>query len=51
MERTAAYGFFAERYRWTPAQVDSLPLYYAQRLPTFAAIVDEVAEAKRKAGS
>lgn len=46
MERTAFYGAFAERYHWTPEQVDRLPWWYAQRALTFAAIVDEVREEK-----
>lgn len=49
MERTASYGFFAERYHWTPEQVEALPHWYATRLPAFAAIMDEVAADKQKA--
>lgn len=51
MERTASYGFFAERYHWTPQQVEALPFWYASRLPAFAGIVDEVQAEKQKAAS
>lgn len=48
-ERTAHYGWFAERYGWTVAQVDEQPAWYTDRLAGFAGIVDEVNEAKQKA--
>lgn len=51
MERAAYYGFFAERYHWTPAQVDDQPYWYTSRLPAFAAIVDEVKAEKSKAAA
>ena len=35
------YGWFAERYGWTPAQVDEQPLWVMMRLPGYASAVDE----------
>lgn len=35
------YGWFAERYRWTPTQVDEQPLWVIRLFPTFAGAVDE----------
>ena len=49
MERTAAYGWFAERYHWTAQQVDTQPSWYITRLPVYAGIVDEVRAEKAKA--
>jgi len=47
MERTAHYGFFAERYGWTQDQVDAQADWYTARLPAFAQLVDEVNTEKR----
>jgi len=47
MERTAHYGFFAERYHWTKDQVDAQPIWYTRRLPAFAEILDEIAAEKK----
>ncbi len=46
-----AYVFFAERYQWTPDQVDNLPAYIHARLPTHAAVLDEIQEARMKSAS
>jgi hypothetical protein len=35
------YGWFAERYGWTPTQVDDQPLWVIRLLPDFAGAVDE----------
>lgn len=43
------YGWFAERYHWTPEQVERLPQWYARRLPPYATMLDELdAERRRK---
>jgi hypothetical protein len=52
MERTAHYGWYAERYGWTQEQVDRQnKAWYLDRLPAFAEIWDEVAAEKQKAAS
>ncbi len=38
------YTFFAERYQWTPDEVDNLPAYVHARLPVHAAVLDELRE-------
>lgn len=48
MERAAGYFFFAERFGWTPDQVDDLPVVLYDRLPAVAVIHDQVAEEKQK---
>lgn len=48
LEETAHYHWYAERYGWTPAEVDDLPAKYRDRFPTVAAVFDEVAEEKAK---
>jgi len=35
------YGWFAERYGWTPTQVDEQPLWVIKQFPTWAGAVDE----------
>lgn len=35
------YGWFAERYHWTPNQVDEQPLWVINLLPTYSKAVDE----------
>jgi len=35
------YGWFAERYHWTPSQVDEQPLWVINLLPTYGKTVDE----------
>jgi len=49
MERTAAYGLFAERYHWTTQQVDAQPNWYIARLPVYAGIVEDVRAERAKA--
>lgn len=34
------YGWFAERYGWTPNQVDEQPVWVMMRLPGYASAVD-----------
>lgn len=51
MEKTAHYGWFAERYGWTQQQVDAQRSWYTDRLPAYAEIVDEVAAEKQKAAA
>lgn len=48
-ERVAWYAWYADRYHWTPAQVDDLPAWYMHRLPAVQAIFDEVAAEKQRA--
>jgi hypothetical protein len=35
------YGWFAERYGWTPSQVDEQPLWVIRQFPVWAGTVDE----------
>lgn len=35
------YGWFAERYGWTPRQVDEQPAWVLLQLPVWAGAVDE----------
>ncbi|MFI1165656.1 hypothetical protein ACH4UM_19075 [Streptomyces sp. NPDC020801] len=39
------YLWYAERYRWTPAQVDEIPAWVDARLPLMAMEVDAAREA------
>lgn len=48
LEETAHYHWFAERYGWTPDQVDGLPAKHKDRFPVVAAVFDEVAEERAK---
>lgn len=42
LERMAwRYGWFAERYGWTPSQVDAQPLWVMNQFPVYAGVVDE----------
>jgi hypothetical protein len=38
------YAFFAERYHWTPDQVDSLPIDFLDLAPTIAMARDRAQE-------
>ncbi|MEU6347234.1 hypothetical protein ABZ883_40580 [Streptomyces sp. NPDC046977] len=38
------YVWYAERYRWTPEQVDALPAWLDSVIPDVAALFDEVRE-------
>jgi hypothetical protein len=51
MERAAGYFFFAERWGWDSDRVDQLPVWLHDRLPTIAALHDQVLEERRKADS
>jgi len=46
------YGWFAERYHWTPEQVDAQPAWIMQQLPVYARALEEaranLAEASRR---
>ncbi|MFJ5217166.1 hypothetical protein ACIP98_20890 [Streptomyces sp. NPDC088354] len=42
------YAWYAERYRWTPAQVDELPAWLDTVLPELAQLFDEVREEARE---
>ena len=35
------YGWFAERYGWTPNEVDAQPLWVLKQLPVWAGAWDE----------
>jgi hypothetical protein len=48
MEEAAAFFFFAERWHWTPDQVDDLPVRLYDRLPAVATIHDEITEAEQR---
>lgn len=43
------YGWYAERYGWTPAQVDELPAWIEARLPGFANSWEKAAANRREA--
>ncbi|MFC8676671.1 hypothetical protein ACFUEN_28800 [Streptomyces griseorubiginosus] len=47
-DRTLDYFWFAERYQWTPAQVDDLPIEVFNSLPDLAELVDEIREDARE---
>lgn len=49
IEGAARYFFFAERFHWTPEQVDNMPAWLLDRLPAVAAIHDEIAEDRQRA--
>jgi hypothetical protein len=42
------YFWFAERWGWTPRQVDEAPQWLVDRLPGVATIVDEIEEDKQR---
>lgn len=48
LEGAGVYFFFAERFGWTPDQVDDMPAWLRDRLATVGAVHDEVAEEKAK---
>jgi hypothetical protein len=49
-EEVAVYLAYADRYGWTPEQVDALPAYVDTHLLMLADVLDEVRqEAQRKA--
>jgi hypothetical protein len=50
LERVAwRYGWFAERYGWTPTQVDEQPLWVINQLPVYASAVEEAKAHLRQA--
>lgn len=51
MEQAASYFFFAERFGWTPAEVDELPAYLASRMPGVAVVTDEIKAEREKAAN
>lgn len=51
MEEAATYFFFAERFGWTPDEVNAAPAYLTSRLPAVAAITDEIKRAREEAAS
>lgn len=42
------YIWYAERYHWTPEQVDNLPWLMQDRMLAVAVMRDEIAREKRK---
>jgi len=51
MDEAATYFMFADRFGWTPDQVDELPAVLADRMLVIAQVRDEVqAEASRSKG-
>ena len=50
-EAAAQYFWWAERFGWTPAQVDMLPLMVRDRMPGVARMYDEVQEERQKRNS
>lgn len=51
MEDAATYFFFAERFHWTPDQVDAAPAYLRDRLPAVAVIKDTIDRERQEAAS
>lgn len=49
MEEAAGYFFFAERFHWTPEQVDAAPAWLTCRLPGVAVITDEIQRDRERA--
>jgi hypothetical protein len=50
LDKTLTYWYFADRFGWTPAQVDDLPVAYSDRLMVVGEVRDAVvAEKQRKA--
>lgn len=47
--KVAVYEAYANRYGWTPDQVNNLPWWVADRLLHVAALRDEVTEAMQRA--
>lgn len=48
-EDAVSYFWFAERWHWTPEQVDNAPQWLVDRLPGVAAVVDEIEEDRQRA--
>lgn len=44
------YFWYAERWQWTPAQVDDLPWLMQERLMAVAMVHDEAERDRRKSG-
>lgn len=42
------YAYFAVKHNWTPEQVDRLPDFYAQRLPQYHEMLDEIHDEQRQ---
>jgi hypothetical protein len=47
-EEAAVYLGYADRYNWTPDQVDALPAWLDTHLPTLGEMLDDLREAARK---
>lgn len=47
MEEAAGYYFFADRFNWTPDQVDDAPAWLIARLPGVAVIRDEIEQERQ----
>jgi hypothetical protein len=42
LEDAASYFWYADRFGWTPAQVDAMPAWLDSHLPTVAGAYDEL---------
>lgn len=51
MEEAAGYFFFAERFHWTPDQVDAAPAWLTSRLPGVAVITDQIQRERQEAAN
>lgn len=50
LEAAAQYFWYADRFGWLPTEVEELPAWLRDRLPTVAAVHDEIkAEKEREA--
>lgn len=49
MEGAARYYWFANRFGWTPQQVDAQPVWLTDRLPAVAEIADQIEQDRVKA--
>ena len=49
MEGAARYHWFAERYHWTPDEVDNAPAWLQDRMPAVAAIQDDLERERMEA--
>ena len=51
LDEAMPYFWAAERFGWTPDQVDKCPQWLFARLPTVAAVHDEVVAEKQRAAA
>jgi len=51
LEAAASYFWYADRFGWTPDQVDELPAWLRDRLPTVGAVYDEIKAERERAAN